>query len=553
MPSDDRSPLTRRDFLKAGSGAALGSAAAGVIPVVGPGAVAFADTTAAPIGAPHSSPPGGGPALDVSDRKQLFIDRRFIAAEHNVTLTMNPPQKLGIVLEKSEPWEVGPGGYFRVVEDGPTFKLYYSSYLTDGGKGLCYAESTDGLRWTKPALGLVEVNGSRDNNVIYGDNAVDATVMLDPHDPDPSRRFKMFRSLMADDPARAGVYASYSADGLRFTEAGRVLPMWPETSIIADWDERVGRYVVFLRVFFRDGQNQRRVGRLETDDLLKPWPFTPTEPLRSPPSPENIQQVLATDEAGDGPWCDLYTGGAHIYVEAQDIYLMFPTPFRHFTPQHQPFFRFEPGNDYGMIETQLAVSRDGVAWSRPDRRPYVPPGLPDEWDRWMTMMGVGMVRRGNHLYQYYWSTGRLHDGGVLRPEYDGLVPSRSAIGALRQRLDGFISADFPYGPRDSAAGGGGTLTTPPLVFSGTHLRLNVDTGGMGAAFVELRDPATGAALPGFAAADCEEVGGNFTDAAVRWRGRADLSALAGRPVVMHVAANAAKLYAFQFAGGAVPA
>ena len=533
MTPRDEPGLSRRHFLAAGGGAALGSAVGSVLPV----------TLAATTTAPEPLAAAGGPPLDVGDRKQLFIDRRFIAAEQGVTLAANPPQKLGIVLEATEPWEVGPGGYFRVVEDGPTCKLYYGSYLTNGGKGLCYAESVDGVRWTKPALGLVDVNGRTDNNVIYGDNATDATVMMDPRD-DPSRRYKMFRSLLSADPERAGVYASYSDDGLRFIEAGRVLPLWPETSIVADWDPRIGRYVVFLRVFFRDGQNQRRIGRIETDDLLKPWPFTPTEPLRSPPSPDNVKEVLATD-AGDGPWCDLYTGGAHLYGGAQDVYLMFPTPFRHFTPDRQPFVRYVPGNEYGLIETLWAVSRDGIAWTRPARRPYVPPGLPDEWDRYMAMMGVGMVRRGSYLYQYYWSTGQLHDGGALRPEYDDAVPRRSAIGALRQRLDGFVSADFAYS--------GGTLTTPPVTFSGTHLRLNVDTGGMGAAFVELRDPVTGHALPGFTAADCEEVGGNFLDAAVRWRGRADLSALAGRPVTIHVRANAAKLYAFQFADGAPPA
>jgi hypothetical protein len=75
----------------------------------------------------------------------------------------------------------------------------------------------------------------------------------------------------------------------------------------------------------------------------------------------------------------------------QDLKL--PTPFRHFSPRRQPWFRFQPGNDYGLIEVQMAVSRDGIHWDRPDRRPYFPMGLPDEWDRWLTMMGVGMVRK----------------------------------------------------------------------------------------------------------------------------------------------------------------
>ena len=486
-------------------------------------------------GASGSAPADPRPPLAVGEDKQLFIDGRFIAHSENVALAMNPAQKLGIVLDSAkEPWVDRPGGYFRVVEDAGKFKMYYGSFL-EAGKGLCYAESGDGLRWTRPPLGLVEVQGSLRNNVIYADNAIDATIMVDPVDR-PERRYKLFRSRVTDDPATAGIYASYSADGIHFTEAGRVLPMWPETSIVADWDARIGKYVVFLRVFVRDGQNQRRVGRLETDDLLKPWPYRPTSPLLSPPSPANIPQVLFMD-AQDGQECDIYTGGACIYPHAQDAYLMFFTPFRHFSPRKQPWFRFEPGNDYGLIEVQMAVSRDGIRWSRPDRRPYFPMGLPDEWDRWLNLMGVGMLRQGNYLYQYYWSTGRTHDSGVLRPEYDRSVEARGAIGAVRQRLDGFVSADFSHA--------GGKLRTPQMIFSGKGLRLNIDTGAMGTAFVGLID-AQGKPVPGFGIEECDEIGGNFVDVAVRWRGRGDLSALRGTPISLEFAARSAKLYAFQF-------
>jgi hypothetical protein len=486
-------------------------------------------------GRPVNAAPDEGPP-QVGDRKQLFIDRRFIDASENVNLSMNPAQKLGVVLDSAkEPWEHGTGGYFRVIDDGGKLRMYYGVFA-ESGHGLAYAESDDGVHWNKPDLGLVAINGSKSNNLIYADDAIDATIMVDPNDA-PERRYKMFRSLVTDDKERAGVYASFSADGIHFTEAGRVLPMWPETSLIADWDPTIKKYVVFLRVFVRDNENQRRVGRLETDDLLKPWPYHPTDPLLSPPAPENIPQVLSVDDR-DGPHCDIYTNATCLYPYAQDVYLMFPALFRHFSPNRQPWFRFAPGNDDGMIEIQMAVSRDGIHWERPDRRPYVPAGLPDEWDRWLHMMGVGIVRRGNSLYQYYWSSGRMHDSGILRPEYDKNIKTQSGIGALRQRLDGFMSADFSEG--------GGTLTTPLLRFTGTQLQLNIDTGGMGTAFVEIQD-AQGQPIPGFTRADCEEIGGNFLDTPVRWKGRSDLSSLRDRPIRLHLSARRTKLYAFQFA------
>jgi hypothetical protein len=106
------------------------------------------------------------------------------------------------------------------------------------------------------------------------------------------------------------------------------------------------------------------------------------------------------------------------------------------TIRRSGFYKFADAN--GPIEVQLAVSRDGINWNREDRSPYLPMGLSDEWDRWLGMMGSGMVRRGRYLYQYYWSPGRLHDGLFLRPENEKIIEPRAyGLGALRQRLDGW--------------------------------------------------------------------------------------------------------------------
>ena len=153
-------------------------------------------------------------------------------------------------------------------------------------------------------------------------------------------------------------------------------------------------------------------------------------------------------------------------------------------------------------------------------------------------MGPGLARRGNYLYQYYNSSGRLHDSVVLRPEYDESAKQLGGVGVVRQRLDGFVSADVDHK--------GGWLDTPPVIFKGRHLRLNIDTGSMGTAFVELRD-ADGKPIPGFTLADCEEIGGNFIDQRVYWKGNPDVSSLAGRPLRIHFKLTRAKLYAFQFA------
>ena len=152
-------------------------------------------------------------------------------------------------------------------------------------------------------------------------------------------------------------------------------------------------------------------------------------------------------------------------------------------------------------------------------------------------MGPGVVRRGNYLYQYYNSSGRLHDGAILREEYQDSAKQLGGIGIIRQRLDGFVSADADHK--------GGWLTTPVLMFSGNRLRLNIDTGAMGTAFVELRD-ANNQPIPGFTLAECEEIGGNFIDQAVYWKGNPDVSSVNSQPIRVHIQMKRAKLYAFQF-------
>ena len=112
------------------------------------------------------------------------------------------------------------------------------------------------------------------------------------------------------------------------------------------------------------------------------------------------------------------------------------------------------------------------------------------------------------------------------------------IFGTRQRLDGFVSMDANYK--------GGTLTTPPLVFSGRRLVLNQNAGAQGTIFVELRD-VNNQPIPGYGLADCEEITCNDVAWEVRWRGNADLSHLAGQPIKLHFKMRAAKLYAFQFA------
>jgi hypothetical protein len=186
----------------------------------------------------------------------------------------------------------------------------------------------------------------------------------------------------------------------------------------------------------------------------------------------------------------------------------------------------------GPVDVQLSVSRDGVLFSRPDRRPYVPLGLEGDWDGGQTYMGLGMLRKSAEIWMYY--SGTTHTHGAYDPRADH---REGGIGRLVQRLDGFVSADADYQGAD--------FCTPLLTFSGPHLQLNVDCSALGQVWVEIRD-AQHHVIPGYSLAECIHIDRNHIAAPVRWRERDSVGALVGRPVRLHLRLRACKLYAFQF-------
>ena len=152
------------------------------------------------------------------------------------------------------------------------------------GRPMSYAESTDGVHWKKPNLGLVSWNGSKDNNICrvepskwYTDDY--NSIIYEPEDPNPERRYKMafrsrahhryVRSFGVDPDRNPGGMASVmvaatSSDGLRWkvVQPDRItIPEYLESSGLYKFN---GCYYVFgqqnpPRVWLPDG---RRCGRV---------------------------------------------------------------------------------------------------------------------------------------------------------------------------------------------------------------------------------------------------------------------------------------------------
>jgi hypothetical protein len=114
------------------------------------------------------------------------------------------------------------------------------------------------------------------------------------------------------------------------------------------------------------------------------------------------------------------------------------------------------------------------------------------------------------------------------------------ISRVVSRKDGFVSARKAYT--------GGKFITPPLIFKGSKLMLNVDTSATGIMQVEILDK-DGAPVDDskHRVEDCDRIHtANEINRVVTWRGNSDLSEFAGKPIRLRFVMWDADLYAFQF-------
>ncbi len=144
-------------------------------------------------------------------RRDLLVDGYLIDRLTGVTQPrLHPPVPREITLIHAAPWEGTGSGYHSVFQDGNRYCMYYKAWHLDVGQGklntgrhpsfCCYAESADGVTWRKPALGLYEFQGSKDNNITLVSGMM-GTLNVDAGHP----------AIFKDDNPNAPVDAKYKA------------------------------------------------------------------------------------------------------------------------------------------------------------------------------------------------------------------------------------------------------------------------------------------------------------------------------------------------------
>ena len=148
--------------------------------------------------------------LDIGFGRQLFLDDFIVQRIDGLKRVMHQPVKRGAVIRPDQPWETSLQTRCSPAWDAERkrFKLWLiTSTNIPGFAGTSYAESEDGVHWTKPSLRQTKINGSLENNglaVVPGDtwpkNGIE-NVVIDPDDPDSNRRYKGFYGVIGRRPS----------------------------------------------------------------------------------------------------------------------------------------------------------------------------------------------------------------------------------------------------------------------------------------------------------------------------------------------------------------
>ena len=366
--------------------------------------------------------PAEAPASDarrIGGRRELFVDEWLIEKMSGVKLHLHAPTPREVAIVFDQPWEGNTSAYVTVFEDEGRYRMYYRGSGNSREQVVCYAESKDGIRWTKPALGLWEFGGSKKNNIVWmGVGSHNFAPMRDANpDCKPDAKYKALGS------GKGGLIPFKSADGIQWSMMSEK-PVITEGAFdsqnLAFWDSVRERYVDFHRGF-RAGK--RDIMTCTSSDFLN-W----TDPvwLEYPgSSPEH-----------------LYTNQITPYFRAPHIFLGFP---KRFVPSRRAVKHPHAGVSDGVFMT----SRDGLKFRR-WAEAFMRPGLQKErWVNRNNMAAWGILETQSSIpgtpneLSLYVSEG-YYTG-------DSCQMRRHTL-----RLDGFVSVRAPMS--------GGELLTRPLVF-----------------------------------------------------------------------------------------
>ena len=474
-----------------------------------------------------------------------FWDEYLTDTRHtDAWLSVNRPDRAGNVFRADMPWEGNNSCSFAVLRDGGRYLMYYEGrdWPETHQTFICLAVSGDGLNWTRPDLGIVEFNGSKNNNIIFDEQAAGVFAMIDDNPACPAgERFKFFtgRHYDCDEGHRIALRCFVSGDGVRFRFSHELITpeyirnMYDSVNTVY-WDRNDRKYYCFFRTLHFKPTNTdkqfeesyaRAVYVMESEDCVH---WSEGKPL----------DYMGSDDY------QIYSNCVTPYICDDRYYIGFPTrynerfawdaSFERLTAKEMRLKRMMKDGkiDDGMKRQGLAVtdclfmsSRDKKRWFRFDEAALTP-GPEDgyNWEYGDCYPAIGMIE----------TPGRFSP----EPELSLLCESHHwtdvPVELIRYvyRKDGFASYKAGYKPR--------TMRTRPFTFDGDTLSLNFRTSARGYVTVSFLDE-YGNAIEGYVS--CPHFG-DTADRIIDFD--KPLSELRGKEVSLNFTMSDAEIYSMTF-------
>jgi hypothetical protein len=474
-----------------------------------------------------------GEPIDFGSRLQLMADTSLIdQLSGGARQDLHRPTPQEVVLVMDRPWEGNAVNYVTAFQDGGIDRMYYRGADVRYSKGgsiethrevTCYAESQDGIHWTKPQLGLFEFNGLKENNIVWDGLGTHNFTPFKDANPAATPEASYKALGYGKTTAGRGLFAFKSKDAIQWslmTDKPVITKGAFDSQNLAFWDRVRGEY----REYHRDFRAGRDIRTSTSTDFVH-W----TEPVFLEYSPGRVSE--------------LYTNQIIAYPRAPHLFLGFPTRYtdRGWTKAVEALPRYEyrrirgaksPREGTAVTDTMFMTSRDGARF-RIWPESFLRPGLrtTDSWfygdmyQNWGLIETRSAITDAPRELSVYVTESTMQD----RPAY---------LRRYTLRLDGFVSVTAPLG--------GGEVVTKPFRFRGRRLLLNYSTSAAGSVRVEFQD-ATGRPIAGFTLAEAPEIYGDAVEQPAPWKDGADLATLAGKPVRLRFVLNDADLFAFRFA------
>ncbi len=336
--------------------------------------------------------------------------------DSTVSLLMQAPDKEFEAIKCNKSWENNLH-YATILNVGDKYVMYYRSYSKKIPNRLiyCYAQSKDGIHWTKPNLGKYEFDGKTSNNII-SDKFNGASVEY----KDGIYFLLADRIYDEDGNEKRGLYLFESRNGIVFDQKGNPAPMHCDTQNQLMWNKWTHSYWWYLRswsppvipkfhphherVRFRNVSLFKTttpdISKLSVNYLSKTVLGSKITTLKN-----EFPVIMRNVKRGD---YDIYTPCVHQYHK--DLYIAYPTYYYHIADKAHGGKKDNDG--YGKIA--MWVSNDGEHFQE-IASDYMTNG-----ENWLEFC-IGHIETDEYFIHYYITFDNSHAGPARKNSIRGRI------------------------------------------------------------------------------------------------------------------------------------